>query len=61
MNAHKARAHDIDSKDVACNLEHGYYEIVPNNMADINWDNKVDMKDVGLAALAFGSFPSHPK
>jgi len=31
------------------------------NPADINHDLKVDMKDVGLAAKAFGSYPNHPR
>ena len=28
---------------------------------DMNGDNKVDMKDVGAAALAFGSYPEHAR
>ncbi len=39
----------------------GYYEILPNNIADINWDYVVDIKDVAIAAHAFGSFPGHPR
>ena len=31
------------------------------NPTDINHDLKVDMKDIGTAASAFGSYPSHPK
>jgi hypothetical protein len=39
----------------------GHYEILPNNIADINWDYKVDIKDVGIAAVAFGAFPGHER
>jgi hypothetical protein len=39
----------------------GYYEILPNNIADINWDYKVDILDVAIAAAAFGSDPDHPR
>lgn len=28
---------------------------------DINNDGKVDIKDVAIAALAFGSYPGHPR
>jgi len=34
-----------------------HYQVLPNNIADINWDYKVNMKDLGLAALAFGTSP----
>jgi hypothetical protein len=28
---------------------------------DVNYDGKADMRDVGAAAIAFGSFPDHPR
>ena len=31
------------------------------NIADVNLDGKVDMKDVGAAASAFGAVPGHPR
>ena len=40
---------------------HGHYEIWPNNIADLNWDFKVDIDDIVEAAIAFGSYPSHPR
>jgi len=30
-------------------------------LGDINGDGKVDMKDVAIAAAAFGSYPGHPR
>ncbi len=52
---------DEDLQEIGHYTEDGYYEIVPNNIGDINWDYKVDIWDVGIAALAFGSFPGHPR
>jgi hypothetical protein len=31
------------------------------NIADVNFDRKVDMKDIGIAASAFGAVPGHPR
>jgi nitrous oxidase accessory protein NosD len=42
-------------------VSHGYYEILPNNIADLNWDFLVDIDDVVVAAMAFGADPSHPR
>jgi len=50
-----------DLQEIGHYVEHGYYEIVPNNIGDISWDYKVDIKDVAIAAIAFGSFPEHPR
>jgi hypothetical protein len=30
-------------------------------VGDVNGDSKVDLKDVYAVALAYGSYPSHPK
>jgi parallel beta-helix repeat protein len=30
-------------------------------LGDVNGDNVVDIRDIALAALAFGSYPDHPK
>jgi hypothetical protein len=43
------------------NVEHGIYENYPTNIGDINWDGTVDMKDIGIAARAFGSEPGHER
>ena len=52
---------DEDLLEVNHNVENGYYEISPNNIADLNWDYVVDIKDIALVATAFGSFPDHPR
>jgi hypothetical protein len=53
---------DENMEDINHTIENwGTYEILPNNIADINWDYKVDMMDVGIAARAFGSSPSHER
>jgi len=31
------------------------------HIADLNHDSKVDMKDIAIAASAFGGFPTHPR
>jgi len=41
--------------------EHGLCKIYPTNIGDINYDGKVDMKDVSLVARAFGEFPGRPR
>jgi hypothetical protein len=33
----------------------------PTPPGDINRDGKVDMKDVAIAAMAFGSYAGHPR
>jgi parallel beta-helix repeat protein len=48
-------------KEVPHNLLHGLYEIYPTNIGDINYDGKVDMKDIGAVARAFGEFPGRPR
>lgn len=43
------------------NVNEGTIRIKVRIMGDINGDGKVDMKDIALAASAFGSYPSHPR
>jgi len=39
----------------------GYYEYSSVYLpGDMNFDGKVDIKDIAIAALAFGSYPGHP-
>gem|GEM_PF-1929562 len=52
---------DTSLREIIHEEEDGYYEILPNNIGDINWDYKVDILDVGTAALAFGSTPEHER
>jgi hypothetical protein len=48
-------------EEVSHSLQHGLYEIYPTNIRDINYDGKVDMKDIGAVARAFGEFPGRPR
>jgi len=41
--------------------EHGLCKIYPTNIGDVNYDGKVDIKDVSLVARAFGEFPGRPR
>jgi len=43
------------------NVKEGTIRIKVRIMGDINGDGKVDMKDIAIAASAFGSYPSHSK
>jgi len=38
-------------------LQHGFYENLPTNVGDVNYDGVVDIKDLALAAKSFGSSP----
>jgi len=48
---------DEELATIAHETQGSHYQVLPNNIADINWDYKVNMKDLGLAALAFGTSP----
>lgn len=53
---------DENMENISYTIENwATYAILPNNIADINWDYVVDMKDIGIAARAFGSEPGHPR
>jgi hypothetical protein len=46
------------------NMENNIFidDIVRIKMSgDVNGDNKIDIEDIAIAALAFGSFPDHPR
>lgn len=43
------------------NVKEGTIRIKVRIMGDINGDGKVDMKDIALAASAFGAYPSHSR
>jgi len=51
---------DDEGVEIPHSVEQGYYEIQPNHIGDLNWDYKVDMKDVYLVAKAFGTYLNHP-
>jgi hypothetical protein len=40
--------------------EDGHYIIYSTHFADVNRDGKVDMRDIGAIALAFGTSPEYP-
>lgn len=46
-----------DLEEIQHNTNNGLYKMYPTNAADINRDYKVDMKDIGIAARAFGTVP----
>lgn len=48
-------------EEIPFSIQHGLYRMYPNNIADFNWDNKVDMKDIALISKLFGTFEGHPK
>jgi len=48
---------DSDLIEIPFKSLHGTYKMYPTNIADFNFDGKVDMKDIARAARAFGSDP----
>lgn len=50
-----------DLEGISHNINHGTFKMYPTNAADINHDYKVDMKDIGIAAHAFGTVPGDPR
>jgi len=43
------------------NIEDGVFYMYPTNIGDINYDGKVDVKDVAKVAAAFGETPGRPR
>jgi len=52
---------DEDLVELPFETEPGQYCILPRHVADLNDDGKVDMKDIGIVAKAFGSYPGHER
>ncbi len=50
---------DDDLEEIPLILEHGLYEMYPTHIGDINYDGKVDIKDVAMISKAFGSWPGY--
>lgn len=48
------------ANEIPHNLEHGYYRLEPL-LGDLNLNGNVDIQDIAICSLAFGSFPSHPR
>lgn len=42
-------------------LTRSEYLMAVGMAGDLNTDGKVDMRDIGLVAVAFGSYPGHPR
>jgi parallel beta-helix repeat protein len=51
---------DTVHNQIAHREEQGHYTMMPDNVGDLNWDGKVRIDDVLMAAIAFGSDPSKP-
>ncbi|MBS7636095.1 right-handed parallel beta-helix repeat-containing protein [Candidatus Bathyarchaeota archaeon] len=50
---------DDDLEEIPLIIEHGLYEMYPTHIGDINYDGKVDMKDVAMVSKAFGSYEGY--
>ncbi|MGD8544555.1 MAG: hypothetical protein PVH12_00115 [Candidatus Bathyarchaeota archaeon] len=61
LNLEVTQVIDEDTALIPHTVLNGLFENYPTNIGDINFDGVVDMRDVGIAALAFGSHPGHPR
>ncbi len=52
---------DTESNTISHDVEHGYYDIVPTSMGDLNFDGRTNILDCIILAGAFGTRPSHPR
>jgi hypothetical protein len=50
-----------NQEEITTNLLSGEVRIYPTHIADVNRDGKVNMRDIGYVALAFGAKPGHPR
>jgi len=48
-------------EDVLVNVESGICEILGTNIADLNYDRKVNIRDLSMVARAFGAYPGHAR
>jgi hypothetical protein len=52
---------DVDENVIRYHhLENGIY-FIPVKPGDLNFDDKVDIKDMGIFGKAYGSYPGHPR
>jgi len=53
----------LDAPDnyIPAEKQNGYYEIKCSLVGDVNIDGTVDVQDIFMAALSFGSYPTHPR
>ena len=61
LNLEVTQVIDEDTALIPHTVLNGLFENYPTNIGDINFDGVVDMRDGGIAALAFGSHPGHPR
>jgi hypothetical protein len=47
---------DVYGDEVPHIIQNGTFEMLPDNIGDLNRDGKVDIRDVHIAALAYGSY-----
>jgi hypothetical protein len=52
---------EIPLYEIPHNIQQGLYKIYPTHIGDFNQDGKVDMKDIGRVARAFGESPGRPR
>jgi len=52
---------DDDIMDIPHDIQDGVYYMYPTNIGDVNYDGKVDIKDVAQVSGAFGEFPGRPR
>jgi len=50
-----------DTGAIPHRVENSYYENLPTNIGDVNYDGLVDIRDLALAAKSFGAYIGHPK
>jgi hypothetical protein len=52
---------DTDENEIPHDVQNGLYTIWPRHIADLNIDGKVDLKDVYILQVAFGTNPTRPR
>jgi hypothetical protein len=54
---------DSGSYEIPCTKTNGQYAFYdpPALVGDLTYDGKVDIRDLAIAAKAFGSYPGHPR
>jgi len=52
---------DRNGEEILHSRTDSHLEVREPLLGDLNLDSMVDMQDIGIAACAFGSYPSHPR
>lgn len=50
-----------EGERITHSVQHGYYEILPVHIADVNFDRRINMDDLMIIVNAFGAYPGHPR